>query len=78
MKKLFLIIGLLLVGIPTIATEGVTEQTIQNENTYLGVNLQKAPTEPNGKQLITNHKSFLIINIVVNGKVKETDTSKGK
>lgn len=74
MKK-FLVFGLLMVGIPVFATE-ITEQTIQNETTYLGANFQKAPAEPNGKQLITNHKSFLIINIIVNGKIKESNTSK--
>lgn len=74
MKKILLTV-LLLIGIPVLATE-VTEQTVQNESTYLGVNFQKAPTEPNGKQLITNHKSFLIINIVVNGKIKDVDTAR--
>ena len=45
------------------------------DSRYLGVNFEKAPNEPTGKQLITNHKSFLIINIVVNGKVKPKDNT---
>lgn len=75
MKKL-LIICLIMSGLPVLADEQKiqTEQTIQNENTYLGANFQKAPAEPNGKQLIVNHKSFLILNIIVNGKIKPNNT----
>lgn len=77
MKKLLTLFLLITFITPVFAEEIVTEQEIQNENTYLGVNFEKAPAEPNGKQLITNHKSFLIINIVVNGKVKpKTNTEK--
>lgn len=68
MEKLFATLLLMLFIIPVFAQE--TTQEVLNENTYLGVNFEKSPTEPTGKQLITNHKSFLIINIVVNGKVK--------
>lgn len=75
MKKLFTLLLLMLFVIPVFAQE--TTQEVLNENTYLGVNFEKAPNEPTGKQLITNHKSFLIINIVVNGKVKpKTNTEK--
>lgn len=75
MKKLFTLLLLILFVAPVFAQE--TTQEVLNENTYLGVNFEKAPTEPTGKQLITNHKSFLIINIVVNGKVKpKADTEK--
>ena len=75
MKKIFATLLLLLFVAPVFAQE--TTQEVLNENTYLGVNFEKAPTEPAGKQLITNHKSFLIINIVVNGKVKpKADTEK--
>ena len=68
MRKIFTTLLLLLFVVPVFAQE--TTQEVLNENTYLGVNFEKAPAEPTGKQLITNHKSFLIINIVVNGKVK--------
>ena len=68
MRKIFTALLLTLFIAPVFAQE--TTQEVLNENTYLGVNFEKAPNEPTGKQLITNHKSFLIINIVVNGKVK--------
>lgn len=75
MRKIFTTLLLMLFIAPVFAQE--TTQEVLNENTYLGVNFEKAPTEPTGKQLITNHKSFLIINIVVNGKVKpKTNTEK--
>lgn len=71
MRKIFTALLLTLFIAPVFAQE--TTQEVLNENTYLGVNFEKAPNEPTGKQLITNHKSFLIINIVVNGKVKPKD-----
>lgn len=75
MKKLITLLILASFIAPVFAQE--TTQEVLNENTYLGVNFEKAPAEPTGKQLITNHKSFLIINIVVNGKVKpKADTEK--
>lgn len=79
MKKI-LLIGILTLGIMhpiyaenliTQEAQKITTQEIQNENTYLGGNFLKAPAEPNSKQLITNHKSFLILNIIINGKLKD-------
>lgn len=75
MKKLFTLLLLTVFITPVFAEEAVTEQEIQNENTYLGVNFEKAPAEPNGKQLIVNHKSFLIINIITNGKIKSKNNT---
>lgn len=75
MKKLFTLLLLTIFVTPVLAEGTVTEQEIQNENTYLGVNFEKAPAEPNGKQLIVNHKSFLIINIITNGKIKSKDNT---
>ena len=79
MKKLFtLLLCLNFIALPVFATDVVeneiknfTTQEVQNDNTYLGANLLKAPAEPNAKQLVTNHKSFLILNIIINGKLKE-------
>jgi len=79
MKKLFITLLLLnLITIPVMAEDvikeeiqNITTQEIQNETTYLGANFLKAPAEPSAKQLVTNHKSFLILNIIVNGKLKE-------
>lgn len=75
MKKIITLFMLMCLATPVLAEEATQE--VQNDNTYLGVNIEKAPTETTGRQLITNHKSFLIINIVVNGKVKsKADTEK--
>lgn len=48
------------------------EQTIDNQNSYLGVNFEKTPDQTEGKQKIKNERSFLFINIIINGKVKES------
>ena len=47
------------------------EQTIDNQNSYLGVNFEKTPDQTEGKQKIKNERSFLFINIIINGKIKE-------
>ena len=47
------------------------EQTIDNQNSYLGVNVEKTPEQVEGKQRIKNVRSFLNIDIIVNGKIKE-------
>lgn len=75
MKKLFTLLLLMLFVTPVFAQE--TTQEVLNENTYLGVNFEKAPAEPTGKQLIVNHKSFLIINIITNGKIKSKNNTEG-
>jgi uncharacterized membrane protein len=69
MKKLIIFFTLLCFAIPVLAEE-VILQDIQNDNTYLGINIEKTPNKDTGGQLITNHKSFLVINIIVNSKVK--------
>lgn len=68
------IIMLLMFSIPMFCLAEELEkpkQTVKNENTYLGINVQKQPEQEGNEQLITNKKSFLFINIVINGKVKE-------
>ena len=47
------------------------EQTIDNQSSYLGVNFEKTPDQTEGKQKIKNERSFLNINIILNGKIKE-------
>ena len=49
-------------------TENTESQKIENENSYLGINFEKQPEEQSGKQLITNKKSFLFVNVIINGK----------
>ena len=80
MKKLLMtVFTLALMVAPVMATE-VTEtqpaqqaenQVLENENSYLGINFMKQPEENGGKQLVTNKKSFLFINVVINGKPVE-------
>ena len=80
MKKLLMaVFTLALMVAPVMATE-VTEtqpaqqaenQVLKNENSYLGINFMKQPEENGGKQLVTNKKSFLFINVVINGKPVE-------
>ena len=80
MKKLLMaVFTLVLMVAPVMATE-VTEtqpaqqaenQVLENENSYLGINFMKQPEENGGKQLVTNRKSFLFINVVINGKPVE-------
>lgn len=45
------------------------QQTINNEQSYAVINLQKAPASEN-KQQIKNTKSWFCVNIIINGKVK--------
>lgn len=79
MKKILLTLGVLaLMTMPAMATQEVIEpaqqaenQVLDNENSYLGINFMKQPEENGGKQLVTNKKSFLFINIVINGKPVE-------
>ena len=78
MKRfLFTLVAIMMMTVPVMATE-VKEQPIQaenqvleNENSYLGINFMKQPEENGGKQLVTNKKSFLFINVVINGKPVE-------
>ena len=65
-------------AVPAMAAQQVKEQPVQaenqvldNENSYLGINFMKQPEENGGKQLVTDKKSFLFINIVINGKPVE-------
>lgn len=78
MKKIF-ILGLFILACSTpVFAEEITlpKQTIQNENAFLGANLEKAPPQQSGQQLIKNNKSFLCINIIINGKVRKSNPSK--
>lgn len=68
-KILNILLGFcLFCSLPTFAEP---QQTINNEQGYALVNIQKAPASEN-KQQIKNTKSWFCINIIVNGKVKDT------
>lgn len=78
MKRfLFTLVAIVMMAVPAMATEPqeqpvqVENQVLDNENSYLGINFMKQPEENGGKQLVTNKKSFLFINIVINGKPVE-------
>ena len=76
MKKLAFILGLLLFCSQTVlADEVVAEQDIKNDQSYFTANLQKQP-EKESKQKIGNHFSFFVVNIQINGKIKDSDTDK--
>ena len=78
MKKfLFTLVAIMMMTVPVMATEVKEQRTqaenqvLENENSYLGINFMKQPEENGGKQLVTNKKSFLFINVVINGKPVE-------
>ena len=76
MKKLAFILGLLLFCSQTVlADEVVAEQDIKNDQSYFTANLQKQP-EKESNQKIGNHFSFFVVNIQINGKIKDSDTDK--
>lgn len=70
MKKLMVLFVIMTFsGIAFAETPKNTEsQKVENENSYLGINFEKQPEEQSGKQLITNKKSFLFVNVIINGK----------
>ena len=76
-KVLFTLVAIMMMAVPAIATEikeqpaQAENQVLENENSYLGINFMKQPEENGGKQLVTNKKSFLFINVVINGKPVE-------
>lgn len=76
MKKLAVILSLLFFG-PTVvfADEVLPQQDIKNDQAYFTANLQKQP-EKESKQKIGNHFSFFVVNIQINGKIKDSDTAK--
>ena len=74
---LFTLVAIMMMAVPAMATEvkeqpaQAENQVLENENSYLGINFMKQPEENGGKQLVTNKKSFLFINVVINGKPVE-------
>ena len=76
-KVLFTLVAIMMMAVPAMATEvkeqpaQAENQVLENENSYLGLNFMKQPEENGGKQLVTNKKSFLFINVVINGKPVE-------
>ena len=50
------------------------QQAVDNNQAYFTANLQKQPQNDN-KQKIGNHFSFFVINIQINGKIKDEGAS---
>ena len=77
MKRFLFTLVAIMMTVPVMATEvkeqpaQAENQVLENENSYLGINFMKQPEEQGGKQLVTNKKSFLFINVVINGKPVE-------
>ena len=72
MKKLALL--LVFLALPVMAEP---QQSIENNQAYLTANLQKQPQNDN-KQKIGNHFSFFVINIQINGKIKDESVGASK
>lgn len=76
MKKLSIILGILLFCSQAVfADEVLPQQDVKNDQSYFTANLQKQPTNEKQKQGITNHFTFFTINVQINGKIKDTDTT---
>ena len=58
-----------------LATDVQPEQSIDNNQSYATLNLQKQPQSGKQKQGITNHFTFFTINVQINGKINDTDSS---
>jgi len=73
LKKVVVIAGIMALSLmPVMAQE--PQQDIKNDQAYFTANLQKQPEKDN-KQKIQNHFSFFVINIQINGKLKDLDTT---
>ena len=75
MKKLALILTICLLSGLTAIAEPIQE--IDNNQAYMTANIQKQPKKDN-KQKISNHFSFFVINIQINGKVDNLSDNNGK
>ena len=76
MKKLaIVIISLLFLSSSVVfADEVLPQQDIKNDQAYFTANLQKQP-EKQCKQKIGNHFSFFVVNIQINGKIKDSNNA---
>lgn len=72
MKKFTILLTAVMIGLSATAQP---QQTITNEQSYAMLNLEKAPASEN-RQSIKNTKSWFCINIIVNGKIKDSANTK--
>ena len=75
MKKLLILATILLTStIWSVTMAEEPKQEIKNDQAYFTANLQKQPEKDN-KQKIQNHFSFFVVNVQINGKIKDFDTA---
>ena len=80
MKRIFSIVLSLMFfcSAVAIAADVQPEQSIDNNQSYATLNLQKQPQSGKQKQGITNHFTFFTINVQINGKVDNLSDNNGK
>lgn len=75
MKRILTVLFLIVACAGSCFAEDFAEQKIENEKSHAGFNFQKAPEQACGKQTISNKGSWFNINIVINGKPVQVDTT---
>lgn len=73
MKKL--LVALMLLSLPAMATEVIPNQEIDNTKSYTGINYNRQDSEQVGQQKIVNDHSWFNINIQI---IKKGALFKGK
>lgn len=71
MKKLVLILGLCFFCTMQVQAEEIQpSQTVENNQAYATLNIQKQPKDSKQRQGISNHFTFFTINVQINGKLR--------
>lgn len=73
LKKILVLMAIVVLTSPSVLAQE-PQQEIKNDQAYFTANLQKQPEKDN-KQKIGNHFSFFVVNIQINGKINDTDSS---
>lgn len=74
MKKILILLCLLFISNIAFAEENATQIT-KNNQAYATLNIQKQPQNSKQKQDINNHFTFFTVNIQINGKINDTNSS---
>ena len=77
MKRFFsIVLGLMFFCSTNVfAADVQPEQTTKNNQAYFTANIQKQPQNSKQKQDINNHFTFFTINVQINGKINDIDSS---
>lgn len=71
MKKIVVILGIcLFCTLPVQAEEIQPSQTVENNQAYATLNIQKQPKDSKQRQGISNNFTFFTINVQINGKLR--------